>query len=124
MRNPVTVRRFEALSVFTLCLLIYYANGFSWGLFALLFFTPDLAMFGYAVSTSFGNRLYNTTHFFLFPVILFFLVYFFAQSSLLPYALIWASHISLPWSFALSLIILNSMTGNPSSVFVGSNQIP
>lgn len=94
MHNPVTVRRFEALSVFTLCLLVYDANGFSWGMFALLFFTPDLAMFGYAISKSFGNRLYNTTHFFVFPVVLFFLVYFYNQAELLPYALIWASHIA------------------------------
>ena len=94
MHNPVTVRRLEACAVFTICLLIYSANGFSWGLFALLFFTPDLAMLGYAVSKSFGNSLYNTTHFFLFPVVLFCFVYFFDQVALFPYALIWASHIA------------------------------
>lgn len=94
MHNPITIRRLEATAIFVAGLITYQQMGFGWGLFAALFFVPDLALFGYALGKNFGNRLYNTTHFFALPLSLLVVALFYQQMALLPYALIWGSHIA------------------------------
>jgi hypothetical protein len=44
--------------------------GFSWGLFALLFLAPDLAMAGYAFGPKWGAAAYNVVHSTLAPLAL------------------------------------------------------
>ncbi len=82
MHNPITIRRLEATAIFVAGLITYQQMGFGWGLFAALFFVPDLALFGYALGKNFGNRLYNTTHFAL-PLSLLVVALFYQQMALL-----------------------------------------
>lgn len=94
MHNAIIIRRMEATAIFLAGLFAYQQLGFSWWLFAALFFVPDLALFGYALGKNFGNRLYNTTHFFALPMGLLVAALLGGQQELLPYALIWGSHIA------------------------------
>lgn len=46
------------------CIVALYAQQFpnSWGVFALLFFAPDLSFMGYAISKKIGAYAYNIIH--------------------------------------------------------------
>ncbi len=63
MHNPITIRRLEATAIFVAGLITYQQMGFGWGLFAALFFVPDLALFGYALGKNFAIVCITQTHF-------------------------------------------------------------
>jgi hypothetical protein len=54
--------RLEGLCVLAAALLAYYQLGFGWGWFALFFFAPDLAFFGYLAGARVGAIVYNSLH--------------------------------------------------------------
>lgn len=54
--------KFEEFLLFFLALLLFSELDYSWGLFALLFFTPDLSMLGYLTNPRFGAWTYNLIH--------------------------------------------------------------
>jgi hypothetical protein len=63
------ILRAEALS--GLAVVAFYAwFGFSWGLFALLFLVPDLAMATYALGPKWGAAAYNVAHATIAPLAL------------------------------------------------------
>lgn len=57
-----TLLRFEELGIFAVGGYFFSLTGFSWWIFALLFFAPDIGMIGYAVNTKTGAFLYNIFH--------------------------------------------------------------
>jgi len=52
----------EGLAIFVFCLYVYHAFQFSWILFLLLLFVPDLSMFGYLFNLKSGAVIYNVVH--------------------------------------------------------------
>ena len=57
-----TLLRFEEFLMFALALFLFSQLDSSWGLFALLFFAPDLSMLGYLINPRLGAWTYNLIH--------------------------------------------------------------
>ena len=54
--------RLEELLMLGISLLLFSRLDSSWGLFALLFFAPDLSMIGYLINPRLGAWTYNLVH--------------------------------------------------------------
>jgi Domain of unknown function (DUF4260) len=54
--------RVEGAAAFATALALYGHAGFSWPIFALCFFAPDLSMLGYLVGPRIGAAFYNVVH--------------------------------------------------------------
>jgi hypothetical protein len=87
--------RLEALAAAGLSMVLYARTGASWWLFAALWLVPDLSMLGYLVNSCWGARTYNAIHTYVTPATLALISLLLHQSALLPYALIWISHIGI-----------------------------
>ena len=59
MKNLI---RFEEFLMLAFALLLFSGLDYSWGLFALLFFAPDLSMLGYLINPRLGAWTYNLIH--------------------------------------------------------------
>ena len=57
-----TLLRLEEFLMFALALFLFSQLDYSWGLFALLFFAPDLSMIGYLANPRLGAWTYNLIH--------------------------------------------------------------
>ena len=57
-----TLLRLEEFLMFVLALFLFSELDYSWELFALLFFTPDLSMLGYLANPRLGAWTYNLIH--------------------------------------------------------------
>jgi hypothetical protein len=91
--KPRILLRLEGAAVLALGLYFYRATGAHWGLFLLLFLWPDLFMLGYLISVRVGSNSYNLVHNYVFPLALLGFAIFTQKPQLLPFALIWISHI-------------------------------
>jgi hypothetical protein len=87
--------RLEGLIVFLLAIGFYYVNEFSWLLFILLLFVPDVGMFGYAINNKVGAYVYNLFHTYSIPLILIGVSMFMKIDVLLLIGLIWTAHIGM-----------------------------
>jgi hypothetical protein len=87
--------RAEGLSVVVLSAVLYALTGASWWLFAALLLVPDFSMLGYLAGPCWGARTYNAIHTYVTPATLAVVALLMHQRNLLPFALIWASHIGL-----------------------------
>ena len=54
--------KLEEFLIFCLSLFLFSQLDYSWGWYALLFFTPDLSMLGYLANPRFGAWTYNLIH--------------------------------------------------------------
>ncbi len=54
--------KLEEFLLFCLSLFLFSQLDYSWGWYALLFFTPDLSMIGYLANPRFGAWTYNLIH--------------------------------------------------------------
>jgi hypothetical protein len=54
--------KLEELLLFGLALFLFSGLDYGWGLYALLFFAPDLSMLGYLTNPRFGACTYNLIH--------------------------------------------------------------
>lgn len=85
----------EGLAVGALGTYLYFSNGFSWVLFLLLLFVPDVSMAGYAISKKMGAYVYNAVHTYITPLLLVFLGLFLSVDWLLRMSFIWLVHIGM-----------------------------
>ncbi len=67
--------------------------GGSWGLFAVLFLTPDLSMLGYLAGPRVGAVCYNAGHSYLGPAVLAAVGAVQGETLLLQLAAIWVAHV-------------------------------
>ena len=74
---------------------LYARTGASWWLFAALWLLPDLSMLGYLHGPKLGARIYNAIHSYVTPATLALMGLLLGNAALLPYALIWVSHIGV-----------------------------
>lgn len=93
LTKPRLLLRAEGALVLALTLWFYRAGHYSWWLFALLFFAPDLAMLGYLKDAKLGAATYNLVHTLVGPMLLLLVALLLPNPACIPYALIWFSHI-------------------------------
>lgn len=83
----------EGLIALAVSVYLYRHAGGSWGLFAVLFLTPDAAMLGYLRNPRIGAACYNAAHTYLVPVLVAAVLILLGIAEI-PHALfIWTAHI-------------------------------
>lgn len=85
----------EGAAIFALSLFFYRQSHYGWGMFALLLLAPDWSMLGYLANVRLGASFYNSVHTSFLPIALLWFGLIFAIAQVLPYGLIWISHIGL-----------------------------
>ncbi|WP_097075109.1 DUF4260 domain-containing protein [Ureibacillus xyleni] len=87
--------RLEGLVVFLLALVFYNVNEFSWVLFIILLFLPDVGMIGYAINNTVGAYIYNVFHTYTIPLLLVAVSTLLKIEVLLLIGLVWSAHIGM-----------------------------
>ena len=90
--DPIVQRRLECALVLFTSAFVYQQLGFSWGLFAALFFIPDLSLLVYIKGPRIGGIAYNLMHCFIGPIVLGLLGWLSGDSTLQAVGLIWLAH--------------------------------
>lgn len=85
----------EGLAVLLLSLYLYESNEFSWILFLVLLFVPDVSMVGYLINQKVGALIYNLFHTYIIAIIVVFIGLFFTNQTTLAIGLIWTAHIGM-----------------------------
>lgn len=93
LTRPAVLLRLEGALLCTLCTLFYARTDASWLLFALLFFSPDLAMLGYLAGPRVGAFCYNLAHSEALPALLLGYGVLVGHPLATALALIWLGHI-------------------------------
>jgi hypothetical protein len=94
LTRPSTLLRAEEAILLLVTLFAYHHLRYSWLLFAILFFTPDLFMLGYLLNTRVGAATYNLAHTLALPLTLLLASYNQHWHLALELALIWTAHIA------------------------------
>ena len=94
LTSPAILLRAEEAVLLTLAIFAYQHLHYSWLLFALLFFTPDLFMLGYLINTRVGAVTYNIAHTLTFALALLLASYTEHWQQATAFALIWVAHIA------------------------------
>src|SRR5699024_12646661 len=85
----------EGLAVFVFCIYLYWINDFSWLLFFLLLFAPDLSIVGYTINNVFGARLYNLFHTYIVSLFVIFLGLLLSNTTFLAVGIICTAHLGI-----------------------------
>ena len=59
---PRVLLKLEGVALLCVACALYQQFGYSWKIFALLFFVPDLAIAAYAINSRMGAVFYNAAH--------------------------------------------------------------
>ena len=86
-------QRLEGLALLALAVVAYGRFGQGWGMFAILFLTPDLSFFGYMAGPRIGALIYNLAHSLIGPLLLAGAGLLADQGLILALSLIWLAHI-------------------------------
>jgi hypothetical protein len=92
--RPPILLRIEEATLLTASILLYSHLHYSWVLFAILFFAPDLFMLGYLINSCIGSAIYNLGHALFVPLILLAFALATHHPPLAAIAIIWFSHIA------------------------------
>lgn len=87
------VLRLEGLCVLVAALLVYSNFGFSWGMFALFFLTPDISFLGYLAGPRVGATTYNTAHSYIGAIACVVAGHFLHAPAFSCAGIIWCAHI-------------------------------
>ena len=90
-----SILRLEGLAAAAISVVLYAQSGASWWLFAALWLAPDLSMLGYLSKPCTGARVYNAVHTYTVPATLAMIALLLHRTTLIPFALIWVSHIGV-----------------------------
>ncbi|MFE8703097.1 DUF4260 domain-containing protein [Cytobacillus sp. FJAT-54145] len=85
----------EGLTVLILSITVYAYQDYSWLLFFILLFVPDLSMMGYAFNKKIGALVYNAFHTYSLPILILVLGVVMENQTLLSIGIIWTSHIGM-----------------------------
>lgn len=86
-------QRLEGLALLAVAALAYGRFGQGWGMFAILFLTPDLSFFGYLAGPRIGALIYNLAHSLIGPLLLAGAGLLTDQGLVFGLSLIWLAHI-------------------------------
>ena len=92
---PRLLLHLEGLAMLVAAVVFYGARGYSWWAFALLLFTPDLAMLFYLIDVRVGSLAYNSLHFYAVPLALGGIALAAGWVLGLQLALVWLAHIGM-----------------------------
>jgi hypothetical protein len=95
LNKPGILLRMEGCAVLAVSVLLYRQMHFGWLLFAILLLAPDLSMVGYLNGVKVGASVYNIVHTLIGPLLLIAFSVLTARGWLLPYGLIWTTHIGM-----------------------------
>ncbi|ANB59125.1 hypothetical protein GFC29_2962 [Anoxybacillus sp. B7M1] len=85
----------EGAAILLLSLYFYSYNQFSWLLFFVLLFAPDISMIGYLFNNKVGAVLYNLFHTYSLPIGAVILGVLLSSEVVLEIGLIWSAHIGM-----------------------------
>lgn len=85
----------EGAAILLLSLYFYSYNQFSWLLFFVLLFVPDISMIGYLFNNKVGTVLYNLFHTYSLPIGAVILGVLLSSEVVLEIGLIWSAHIGM-----------------------------
>lgn len=92
---PASLLRLEGATVLAAAILLYWEQGGSWLLFAVLLFAPDLSMVGYLAGPRVGATIYNLFHTLALPLAAAVVGLLTDQGWAVSVGLIWLAHIGL-----------------------------
>lgn len=93
--QPAVMLRLEGAALLATSVMLYWVNGGSWLLFALLLLAPDLSTLGYLAGPRIGAAVYNVFHAYPLPAVLGAFGLLGGSSLALAAALIWFAHIGM-----------------------------
>lgn len=93
----------EGLVVLITSIALYGYFDFSWLLFIILLFAPDIAMLGYLLSNQAGAITYNLFHTYVTPAVVIVCGIAFSSSIVQAVGIIWFAHIGLDRMFGYGL---------------------
>lgn len=93
----------EGFAVFILSIYCYFTMGYSFILFLVLLFAPDVAMLGYLKDNRFGAIVYNLFHAYFVPIGILFIGILLHNDVLFMVSLIWIAHIGMDRMFGFGL---------------------
>ncbi|SEM52018.1 protein of unknown function [Mesobacillus persicus] len=85
----------EGMAVLALCLYLYGYLQFSWMLFLVLLFIPDISMLGYAFNPKTGAKVYNLFHTYSISIIFVIFGLLLSNLTIIAIGLIWTAHIGM-----------------------------
>jgi hypothetical protein len=95
LARPGAMLRGEGAAILVGSVLLYWANGGSWWLFALLLLAPDVSMLGYLAGPKVGAAAYNAFHSYPLPAALGIFGLLAGAPLALAVALVWFAHIGM-----------------------------
>jgi len=98
-----TILHLEGAAVLVLALYGYMYYEFSWWVFIILLFVPDLAMLGYLYNQKFGAIVYNLFHTYLLSLLVYLIGAIMNQEIVVLLGLIWTAHIGMDRMFGFGL---------------------
>lgn len=91
--SPKWLLHAEGLAVLAAAVAAYRELGASWVTFAVLFLVPDVSMAGYFFGTKIGAEVYNLSHTYTAPFLLWAAVSLSHLPQAVPLCVIWVAHI-------------------------------
>ena len=85
----------EGFAVLSISLYFYGFNQFSWILFFVLLFSPDLSMLGYLYNNKIGAIIYNLFHTYFIAILVIICGLLLNNHIVLAIGLIWSAHIGM-----------------------------
>ena len=95
LARPGVMLRVEGAAMLAGSVLLYWMNGGSWWLFALLLLAPDVSMVGYLAGPRVGAALYNAFHSYPLPAALGTVGLLVGAPLAVALALVWFAHIGM-----------------------------
>ena len=95
LTKPALLLRIEGSLLFAVSIACYHETHARWILFAVLLLAPDLAIAGYLANAKIGATIYNAVHTLTGPLLLLAYALLTAHAALLPYGLIWITHVGM-----------------------------
>lgn len=95
LARPSALLRVEGATVLAGSALLYWLNGGSWWLFALLLLAPDASMLGYLGGPRIGAVIYNAFHSYPLPALLAAFGLLGGSPLAVSLALVWFAHIGM-----------------------------
>ncbi len=93
LARPAAMLRIEGAALLVASVVLFWTNGGSWWLFALLLLAPDVSMLGYLADPRIGAAAYNALHSYPLPAGLGILGLLWGVP--LAVALVWLAHIGM-----------------------------
>src|SRR5699024_7224407 len=109
---PKLLLRIEGLAILILSLYFYSYLHFSWLIFIILLFTPDLSALGYLKNVKFGSIMYNLFHTYTIPTGILLYGLIFDNEIILMLSFIWLAHIGINLLFCYCFKYSNTYPKN------------